>query len=103
MGLTRAPRVCGQPGCVDVPVFNGRCRAHARWPTGNQARANGWAMSRLKALLVAERGERCQHPGGGHAGPIELHHLGSVEDNRPEALELRCRKHNPRGAPTHKR
>jgi hypothetical protein len=35
--------------------------------------------------------------------PIELHHLNGVEDNRPEALELRCRKHNPRGAPTHKR
>ena len=26
-----------------------------------------------------------------------------MEDNRPEALKLRCRKHNPRGAPTHKR
>jgi hypothetical protein len=101
MGLTRAPRVCGQPGCVGVPVFNGRCRVHAVWPSGNEARANGWAMSRLKALLIAERGERCEVCGSTEL--IELHHLHGVEDNRPEAIELRCRKHNPRGAPTHKR
>jgi hypothetical protein len=86
-----------------VPVFNGRCKAHAVWPSGNEARANGWAMSRLKTLLIAERGERCEHPGTDHAGPVELHHLHGVEDNRPEALEVRCRKHNPRGAPTHER
>jgi hypothetical protein len=103
MGLARAPSVCGQPGCVGVPVFNGRCRKHARWPDGNAARANGWAMSRLKALLIAERGERCEVPGCEAVAPIEVHHLNGVEDNRPEALELRCRRHNPRGAPTHKR
>jgi hypothetical protein len=44
-------------------VFNGRCRVHAVWPSGNEARANGWAMSRLKAVLVAERGGRCEVPG----------------------------------------
>jgi hypothetical protein len=82
VALTRAPRVCGEPGCVGVPVFNGRCRVHARWPSGNEAR-NGWVC--------------------GSTDLIELHHLKGVEDNRPEALELRCRKHNPRGAPTHKR
>ena len=60
-------------------------------------------MSRLKALLIAERGERCAVPGCGATELIELHHLGDVTDNRPEALELRCRKHNPRGASTHKR
>jgi hypothetical protein len=60
-------------------------------------------MSRLKALLIAERGERCELPGCGSTDLIELQHLNGVEDNRPEALELRCRKHNPRGAPTHKR
>ena len=101
--MKRASGVCGQPGCVGVPVFNGRCTLPAVWPSGNEARANGWAMSRLKALLIAERGERCEHPSADHAGPIELHHLNGVEDNRPEALELRCRKHNPRGAPAHKR
>jgi hypothetical protein len=100
VALTRAPRVCGEPGCVGVPVFNGRCRVHARWPSGNEAR-NGWAMSRLKRLLIDERGERCEVCGS--TDLIELHHLNGVEDNRPEALELRCRKHNPRGAPTHKR
>jgi hypothetical protein len=103
MGLARAPSVCGQPGCVGVPVFNGRCRVHARWPSGNEARANGWAMSRLKALLIAERGGRCEVPGCEAVGPIELHHLNGVEDNRTDALELRCRKHNPRGQPLHKR
>ena len=54
-------------------------------------------MSRLKALLIAERGERCELPGCGSTDLIELHHLNGVEDNRPEALELRCRKHNPTG------
>jgi hypothetical protein len=38
----------------------------------------------------------------GHRGDASVD-LGGVDDNRPEALELRCRKHNPRGAPTHKR
>jgi hypothetical protein len=95
---SRTPRL--RPGCVGVPVFNGRCRVHARWPSGNEAR-NGWAMSRLKRLLIDERGERCEVCGS--TDLIELHHLNGVEDNRPEALELRCRKHNPRGAPTHKR
>jgi hypothetical protein len=55
----------------------------------------------LKALLIAERGERCEVCGSTEL--IELHHLNGVEDNRPEAIELRCRKPNPRGAPTHKR
>jgi hypothetical protein len=73
-------------------VFNGRCKVHAVWPT-----------SRLKALVIAERGERCEVLGCEAVAPIELHHLNGVEDNRPEALELRCRLHNPRGTPTHKR
>jgi hypothetical protein len=61
-------------------VFKGRCKAHAVW-------------ERARRTLRAPR----------HAGPIELHHVHGVEDNRPEAFELRCRKHNPRGAPTHER
>ena len=35
--------------------------------------------------------------------PIELHHLNGAEDNPPEGLELRCRKHNRRGAGLRKR
>ena len=84
-------------------MFNGRCKVHAVRPTGNEARANGWAMSRLKALLIAERGERCELPGCGATDLIELHHVRGLDHNEPEALELRCRKHNPRGAPTHER
>ena len=101
MAFTRAPSVCGQPGCVGVPVYGGRCREHARWPVGNLRRASGWEMSRLKAMLIAERGARCQVCGSTEL--IELHHLNGVQDNRPEALSLRCRRHNPRGAGLHKR
>jgi hypothetical protein len=53
------------------------------------------------AAVIAERGERCEVCGSTEL--IELHHLHAVEDNRREALQLRCRRHNPRGAPTHKR
>ena len=103
VALTRAPRVCGQPGCVGVPVFNRPlpgARGLAEWERGACERVGD---EPVEGAADAERGERCEHPSADHAGPIELNHLGGVEDNRPDALELRCRKHNPRGAPTHKR
>jgi HNH endonuclease len=91
---------CAQPGCTGIPIHAGRCRAHARWPTGNPRRASGWEISRLKAMLIAERGERCEYRGGDHAGPLELHHVDSdPSNNHPDNLELRCRRHNPRGRP----
>jgi hypothetical protein len=86
----------------ELPMFGGRCRGHARWPTSNPGRASGGGTSKLKRLLIAQRGAPLQMPLLRGDAPLELH-LNGVEDNRPEALELRCRKHNPRGAPTHKR
>ena len=99
MGLTRARGVCLESGCAEFPVFGGRCKRHAVWPTTDPDRPSGWEMSRLKAMLIAERGARCEVCGSTEL--IELHHLNGVQDNRPEALELRCRKHNPRGAGLH--
>jgi hypothetical protein len=103
MALVRARGTCLESGCSEFPVFGGRCKRHARWPTVNPDRPSGWEMSRLKAMLIAERGRRCEYPGCNATAPLEIHHLNGVEDNRPKALALRCRKHNPRGAPTHKR
>lgn len=99
----RTPRL--RPGRLRrCPVYGGRCREHARWPAGNPVRASGWEISRLKAMLIAEGGESCEQPGCEATTPLELHHVnGDPSDNHPDNLELRCRRHNPRGAGLHQR
>ena len=95
MALERARGVCLEVGCIGFPVFGGRCKAHARWPKHNPDRPSGWEMTRLKAMLIAERGTRCEVCGSTET--IELHHINGVQDNRPEALSLRQQLSTPDG------
>jgi hypothetical protein len=104
MALTRAPGTCATPGCAGVPVAKGRCREHLVWPKRNPDRADGRTIAKLRDRLVRRDGYRCCHPEASETTctrgdfPLEVHHLaGDVTDNRLEVLELRCRRHNPRG------
>jgi hypothetical protein len=110
VALTRAPGTCAEPGCAGVPIAKGRCRQHLVWPKRNPDRADGRTIRRLRDRLARRDGYRCRHPDASPATctrgefPLEVHHLnGDVTDNRLEVLELRCRRHNPRGPATHKR
>jgi len=110
VALERAPGSCAEPGCWRVPVHRGRCQQHTQWVPRNPDRADGRTIRRLRDELARRHGYRCQHPDaspttctrGDH--PLEVHHLtADVTDNRLEVLELRCRRHNPRGGGLHKR
>jgi HNH endonuclease len=110
VALTRAPGTCAEPGCAGVPVAKGRCRAHLTWPQRNPERADGRTIRKLRDRLVRRDGNRCRHPEASERTctradyPLEVHHRnGDVSDNRLDNLELRCRRHNPRGGGLHKR
>ena len=106
VGLTRAPGTCGQPGCFGVPVFNGRCREHARWPWRNPARGlDGHATKRRRARLAREQCGRCARCGRGiPPGTGERHHVdGDPSNDTPTNLVLVHAGCNPRGGRLHKR
>jgi hypothetical protein len=110
VALTRAPGTCARPGCPSIPIAKGYCRAHLVWPKRNPDRADGRTIARLRDRLVRRDGYRCRHPDASPLTctrgdfPLEVHHLDNdVTNNVLDNLELRCRRHNPRGATLHAR
>jgi hypothetical protein len=108
--VQRAPGSCHTPGCSGIPVAKGYCREHLTWPKRNPARADGRTIRKLRDRLAQRDGNRCQHPDASAATctrgdfPLEVHHRNAdVRDDALENLELRCRRHNPRGGGLNKR
>jgi hypothetical protein len=108
--MRRAPSVCAEPGCPNAAVNRGRCREHLVWPKRNPKRMDGRTTRRKRDQLARRDGYRCQHPDASPATctrgdfPLEVHHRdGDVSNDRLDNLELRCRRHNPRGAALHRR
>jgi hypothetical protein len=92
-----------------VPVHKGKCSEHLIWPKRNADRADGRTIRKLRDRLARRDGNGCQHPDAGPATctrpdfPLEVHHRdGDVTHDALENLELRCRRHNPRGGGLHK-
>jgi HNH endonuclease len=109
-GVERAPGTCAEPGCAGIPVAKGRCRAHLVWPKRNPDRADGRTVRNLRDRLARRDGYRCRHPDASERTctrgdfPLEVHHRdGDVRNDALDNLELRCRRHNPRGGGLHKR
>ncbi len=106
--LQRAPGSCNVDGCAGVPVVKGKCRDHLVWSKRNPDRLGGRAVARLRDQLTRRDGYRCRHPDAGRDTctldtVLEVHHLdGDVTHNALTNLELRCRRHNPRGGGLHR-
>jgi hypothetical protein len=108
--VQRAPSTCATPGCAGIPIAKGRCRKHLVWPRRNPARADGRTIRRLRDRLARRDGYRCRHRDAAPLTctrgdfPLEVHHVdGDVTNDALDNLELRCRRHNPRGAGLRKR
>jgi hypothetical protein len=107
--VARAPTLCAVDGCWRIAVKRGRCEVHHEWAPRNPLRPDGRTTKRLTAQVVERDGYRCSHPEASPQTcspptiPLELHHRNrDVADNRLDNLELRCRRHNERGAPLHR-
>jgi 5-methylcytosine-specific restriction endonuclease McrA len=86
--VKRAPATCAEPGCLGVPVYRGRCLAHARW-NPNPDRQRGRRLTERRARLMRRRGARCQRCSA--PPPLELHHRdGDPANDRLDNLELLC-------------
>jgi hypothetical protein len=108
--VQRALGTCSTPGCPGIPIAKGYCREHLVWPKRDPRRADGRTIARLRDRLVRRDGYRCADPDASERTctradyPLEVHHLdGDVTNDALDNLELRCRRHNPRGAGLHKR
>jgi hypothetical protein len=107
--VQRALGSCSTPGCAGVPIAKGKCREHLVWPKRNPDRADGRTIAKLRDRLAQRDGNRCQHPDAGPGTctrgdfPLEVHHRdGDVTHDALDNLELRCRRHHPRGGGLHK-
>jgi hypothetical protein len=105
-----AKSVCAEVGCWRHAVKRGRCAVHFYWPKRNPLRADGRTIRKLRDRLARKHGYRCVHPDASERTctrgdfPLEVHHLdGDVTNNALDNLELRCRRHNPRGAGLHRK